>query len=551
MIKYMMILLIILLSVNIITTEKAQGQSMPNSPASGVDNAAYEDSGIRILGIDSTGFPKIRVTLFIDKFCAIVGNLKKENFKVKEGGNEIAIDNFYFSGNASGQKLDLAVVFDDSGSMGKEISAMKSEVKNLINTLQASGIGAKYSLVSFKDRISVTINWTDDPEAFEKKVNALREKGGSDEPEVSLDAIEAILAMGFRPDAQKVILVITDAHAHYRDDGSAFSKHTKEEIEKDLLESGVTFIPISPAFDKSSSYVDLREISNNIQSIWIDINSADFTTILEQIKGILTETYVIEYTSPDQPPSENRIVLVSADAHGCLQGSASDSYTIPGSVSAAFNAPPVINDLISDKTTPQEAGTAVTWTANAIDPESDPILYQFWLRRSTTDNALTVVQNWSIDNQWTWMNDPNDAGGYKVFVYIRDGKHAPETAYDSAISRDYTLTGDESIGPNSPPIINSLWGVNWLNSSQIMVGTNISWYADVSDPDGDQVLYRFFLNDRPMTDWISESSWTWTPTDAGSYVIVVHVRDGKHADPNRYDDSKEYIFVAQNSIDSN
>jgi hypothetical protein len=38
----------------------------------------------------------------------MTGNLKIEDFKVEENGNEAAIDNFYFTGNASGQKLDLA-----------------------------------------------------------------------------------------------------------------------------------------------------------------------------------------------------------------------------------------------------------------------------------------------------------------------------------------------------------------------------------------------------------------------------------------------------------
>jgi len=54
-----------------------------------------------------------------------------EDFKVEEDGNEAAIDNFYFTGNASGQKLDLAIVFDETTSMDDEIDALKSKVKDL------------------------------------------------------------------------------------------------------------------------------------------------------------------------------------------------------------------------------------------------------------------------------------------------------------------------------------------------------------------------------------------------------------------------------------
>ena len=304
------------------------------TPASGASTAisSPENSTIKVLGIDSTAFPKIKANLFINKFCALAGNLKHENFKVKEDGNDRAIDNLYFSGNASGQKLDFAVVFDDTGSMGKEINAMKSKVKDLTDTLKASEINATYSLVSFKDIASVKTEWTDDPDLFKRKVNSLQPIGGNDEPEVPLDAMAKVLAMGFRSDAQKIILVITDAHAHYKNDSSAFSMYTKEDIEKDLKKSGAIFILISPMFEESSNYLDLREVANDIQSTWIDINSADFSVILEQISGILTGTYVIEYTSPDQAPAENRTVLVAVDKQGCVTGSNAGSYISPGSV---------------------------------------------------------------------------------------------------------------------------------------------------------------------------------------------------------------------------
>ena len=42
-------------------------------------------------------------------------------------------------------------------------------------------------------------------------------------------------------------------------------------------------------------------------------------------------------------------------------------------------------------------------------------------------------------NQWTWTNAPTDGGSYRVFVYARDGKHAPATGYDSAVGQDYVL----------------------------------------------------------------------------------------------------------------
>jgi dTDP-4-dehydrorhamnose 3,5-epimerase len=43
------------------------------------------------------------------------------------------------------------------------------------------------------------------------------------------------------------------------------------------------------------------------------VESADFSTILEQFKGIITGNNVIEYTSPDQMTFGNRTVLEAGD----------------------------------------------------------------------------------------------------------------------------------------------------------------------------------------------------------------------------------------------
>ena len=352
MTKWTTIFLIILLVIDTVTIAVAQAQSLSNSVAGTVAstaiNATSKDKIVGILGVDPTAFPKVKVNFLIDKFCAMAGNLKKENFKVKENGRDAVIDNSSFAGNASGQKLDLAIVFDNTGSMQPEIDAMKSKVKELTDTIKASGLDASYSLVSFNDSVSVKTKWTKDQAIIKKNVDALYAEGGGDEPEDSMDAIETVLSMGFRPDAQKIVLVITDAHAHYKNDSSGFSKYTKDEVEKDLKESGVTFIPISPTFEKQNGFVDLKEIANDIKSMWIDINSGQFPTILEQFKGIITGTYVVEYTSPHPLHPGTGLYTVTVDAPGCVVGSDLSSYikqvSVPTSTETKPNGAAIENE---------------------------------------------------------------------------------------------------------------------------------------------------------------------------------------------------------------
>ena len=103
------------------------------------------------------------------------------------------------------------------------------------------------------------------------------------------------------------------------------------------------------------------------------------------------------------------------------------------------NQPPRLTALTADRPTPQGAGTVVKWKATATDANGDPMFYRFWLKGPSTGNAWKIVQDWSTNSQWIWLNAPTDAGNYKIFVYVRDGKHALLTGYDSAVGHDYTL----------------------------------------------------------------------------------------------------------------
>jgi hypothetical protein len=103
------------------------------------------------------------------------------------------------------------------------------------------------------------------------------------------------------------------------------------------------------------------------------------------------------------------------------------------------NQPPTLTGLVPDKASPQYTGTAVTWTAYATDPDRDQILYRFWLKGPSTGNVWKIVRDWSASNTWIWSSGSADAGDYEVYVYARDGRHAPATAYDSAINAAYKL----------------------------------------------------------------------------------------------------------------
>jgi len=64
------------------------------------------------------------------------------------------------------------------------------------------------------------------------------------------------------------------------------------------------------------------------------------------------------------------------------------------------------------------------------------------------------------------------------------------------------------------------------------VGVSIRWTARAQDPDDETLYYKFLLMG-PSTggswdavqDWSTQSWWDWTPSKAGSYQVLVEVRD--------------------------
>lgn len=294
-----------------------------------VNSVGKAPDEVSILGVDSTAFPKISAKVFVG--CDSDGKLQKEDFSLKENGSNVIIDNIFFTGRASGQSVDLAVVFDDTGSMSDEIEAMKSKVQDLIDRIAGSGLDARYALVSFKDHESLRSTWTKDTTSFKTTVNYLYSSSpyGDDEPENALDAIETTLDLGFRPEAQKVVLVITDAPAHLYGDGTTFTDRTGDLVKADLLRSGAILIVVSPKFPSSVGPLDLKTLVDEVGGTWIDIASADFTNILDHIATMITSTYVLEYASPDLTQNTPRYVEVSVRNSSCSPDPAASEYALP------------------------------------------------------------------------------------------------------------------------------------------------------------------------------------------------------------------------------
>ncbi|MCX6676960.1 MAG: DUF1616 domain-containing protein [Methanothrix sp.] len=201
------------------------------------------------------------------------------------------------------------------------------------------------------------------------------------------------------------------------------------------------------------------------------------------------------------------------------------------------NQPPVLVALVPDRASPQQQGAAIFWKAEATDEEGDKILYKFLLDGQE-------VRKWSKTNSWSWLSQGLSAGDYQITVLTIDGKHASLDSFDSRMNASFTLNR-----PNQAPVLQQLKSDN---ASPHSIGGRITWTASATDPDNDQISYKFMKNDEDVTGWSTSNSWIWDTSSEkpGDYRIAVLAKDGLHALKDAFDSTLDSSFVltSPNSI---
>jgi len=192
---------------------------------------------------------------------------------------------------------------------------------------------------------------------------------------------------------------------------------------------------------------------------------------------------------------------------------------------------PVLDNLTSDKLSPQNAGETITWTAKGVDAEKDEIQYKFFLN----GNAVT---EWSSQNSWKWTDTRDSVGKNYIEANIRDGKHANADSYDGQKVAYFII-----LEVNQGPSINSM--TSNLPSPQ-EEGSTIIWSTLASDSDDDAIQYKFFLDGKPKNDWSTNPTWTWTTStaDIGAHVIEAKIKDDKHKSSGDDSEVNDFTIVA-------
>src|SRR5713101_9319040 len=291
-----------------------------------------------------------------------VGNLRPENVQVFEDGKPAKIIDF--RGVGQGRPVDIVFVMDVTESMQPYIDAIKQNMITFAQDLNSNNRDYRLGLVTFEDYVvskypdcncEYRNKMTSNVQQFMSWVGTLHAGGGGDIPEDQLDALAYASTMPFRPDAQGIIILITDAPPHVAGDGpdrtgdSAYQTHhpnpnadvteeTGATVAAKLGRNGLTLYAVAPPPFIAPQYQQIVQATRGrLYNIVTEENR--FPELVREIGHSIATEYSLTYLTP-RPIEDgtNRSVELRLNYEG-QSGTADTAYQVKGVGGAAINVP--------------------------------------------------------------------------------------------------------------------------------------------------------------------------------------------------------------------
>lgn len=297
-----------------------------------------------------------------DKNGAPVGNLKQSDVKVFEDGSPAKIINF--RGLGQGRPVDIVFVIDITESMQPYIDAVKENVIAFAQDLAANHRDYRLGLVTFEDYVVSSFadcgcpyrdKMTSNVHEFIDWIGTLHAGGGGDIPEDQLDALAYASTFPFRPSAQGILILITDAQNHYAGDGSALTQHdaaywahhkpgtdvtdlTAQKVAEMLKRQGLTLYAVAPPPFIAPDYAFLVNATHG-RAYNIVTEESRFPELVRQIGHTIATEYSLTYETPRpiEDGTERQVELqVTYDGQSAV---AKTAYRVRGIGGARINVP--------------------------------------------------------------------------------------------------------------------------------------------------------------------------------------------------------------------
>ena len=290
-----------------------------------------------------------------------VGNLTKDNVEVLEDGKPGKI--LYFRGVGQGRPVDIVFVMDITESMQPYIDAVKQNMIAFAQDLAANNRDYRLGLVTFEDYVvsqypdcncEYRNTMTSDVQKFIGWVGTLHAGGGGDIPEDQLDGLAYAATLPFRPDAQGIVILITDAPPHVAGDGpdregdEAYRLHhpdpnadvteeTGPKVAALYQKDGLTLYAVAPPPFIAPEYQGIVQ-STHGRLFNIVSEENRFPELVREIGHSIATEYSLTYRTP-RPIEDgtDRTVELRVNYNG-ETGTAQTSYQVKGIGGAADSA---------------------------------------------------------------------------------------------------------------------------------------------------------------------------------------------------------------------
>ncbi|MES2765363.1 MAG: OmpA family protein [Bacteroidota bacterium] len=288
----------------------AQNDSLDRVKKSAEDakvRSIHENFTMTIQNVNISKFPEVNLIVeAISKDGFGLDSINPNELTVVENGKTKRIISIRKLTVEQRFPVDFVFILDITGTMQPQINAIRGNIENFIQNLVRKGIDCNVSLITFTDYLEKTYPLTSDVRQFAQWLAPLRASGGLDEKENALEALGASATLRFRPAANRVAVLITDAPYHQVGErGNGRTKYTTQSIIDHLKNNRIRAFCIVPP-----SLKEYQTIADATRGATFDIGQP-FAKILDTYSTQLTNLYSITYRSDDRviPDSINVAIV--------------------------------------------------------------------------------------------------------------------------------------------------------------------------------------------------------------------------------------------------
>ncbi len=410
-----------------------------------VKSSTYADElSTKVISLDARQFPNIYMNVQVDTFAVSHNGLTEKDIEVYENG-VLQTEGFKVipPGQGSNTRLtDIVFMMDNSGSMSDEQAQVRNNVSNFVSNLSNKGIDYAIGLCRYGASVNAGNPIIEDNGALSLDYQYFRDvvwnrnvvSGGTEPGYYAI--MQSASNFKFRSGSQKIFIIITDETPQQ---GSIGKLQLAIEA---CINQKITLY----AFTMTDLFHLFTPITNVTNGRVFNITSS-FDLILDYISNMVTNNYVIQYTSSEPVLNGVRRNVEVKVKYKNIEASDTTSY-VPGAIPKITRTSPTLQ--LHNKA--WEPGTQLTIEVEVKD-DIEPFVNSVTLYcRTTKTSTYTAIQMTSTDNVLYRGTIPASLvlePGVEYYITATDGVTSSDAPSIDAINNPYQI----AVLPNTAPVI--------------------------------------------------------------------------------------------------